>query len=153
MPGETLHATALLVARRGVLVTGPSGAGKSSLAARIIAHEREAGRFAALISDDRTELVALSGRLIARAPRSLAGAIELHHLGIADAPAAPAGVIDLVVELVERVDLPRMAEPMSLTLYGVTLPRIALPARDSAMARMLLAAVLPVANPYTLRCE
>ncbi|RWH23488.1 MAG: HPr kinase/phosphorylase, partial [Mesorhizobium sp.] len=35
---ENIHATAILIGDRGVLITGPSGAGKTTLALTLIDH-------------------------------------------------------------------------------------------------------------------
>lgn len=57
-----LHANCVRIGAHAVLLRGPSGAGKSALSLRLIT----AGGF--LVSDDRTDLVARDGRLIASAP-------------------------------------------------------------------------------------
>ena len=51
--GETIHASAVLVEGRGVLLRGPSGSGKSSLALALLLADRERNR---LIADDRVAL-------------------------------------------------------------------------------------------------
>ena len=65
---STVHASAVLVGARAVLIRGPSGSGKSRLALELI----EAGhagrlRFARLVADDRVHLEAAGGQ-IAGAP-------------------------------------------------------------------------------------
>lgn len=98
-----IHATCILLAGAGrafgappgagVLLLGRSGAGKSDLALRLIA----AG--AKLVSDDRTELCVSRGALWARAPRRIAGLIEVRGIGILALAHAPRAQIALVVEL------------------------------------------------------
>ena len=53
--------------RRGhMYLIGKTGTGKSTLALALIALASQAGRFARLVADDRVELVAKGGRLLAR---------------------------------------------------------------------------------------
>ena len=77
----------------GILLLGKSGAGKSDVALRLIA----AG--ATLVADDRTELFVSRGKLYARAPRRIAGLMEVRGVGILKLPYAPRVRIALVVEL------------------------------------------------------
>lgn len=71
-----IHASCVAVGNKGVLLLGGSGAGKSDLALRLI----DDG--ARLVADDRTDLWAENGRLLACAPANLAGLIEVRGLGI-----------------------------------------------------------------------
>jgi serine kinase of HPr protein (carbohydrate metabolism regulator) len=88
----------------GVLLLGESGSGKSDLALRLIALGAQ------LVADDRVELFAADGLLMARAPESLAGLIEARGLGIVALPFAAQARIALAVELVAAPDVPRMPE-------------------------------------------
>lgn len=66
----TVHASAVLVGSRAVLIRGPSAAGKSQLALELLEAARTGVlRFARLVADDRVYLEAVSGRLLARPPR------------------------------------------------------------------------------------
>jgi hypothetical protein len=80
MKTANIHASCVAIDRRGVLILGDSGAGKSDLALRLI----DGG--AKLVSDDRTDLYIARGRLCARAPKSIAGLIEVRGLGIIAMP-------------------------------------------------------------------
>ncbi|HMN51689.1 MAG TPA: HPr kinase/phosphatase C-terminal domain-containing protein [Xanthobacteraceae bacterium] len=127
---KSVHATAILAGPRAVLVRGPSGAGKSKLAWSLLQAAND-GRllFAKLIADDRVQLTAMHGKLIAAAPASLAGKIELRGKGIEQVEHEPFGVVGLVIDLgVEDAD--RMPEPEMATveILGVRLPRRAIPA-------------------------
>ena len=125
---ETVHATALVIGTDGVLLRGASGSGKSTLALDLIARATPT-HFAALVSDDRTELAARNGRLIARAPAPISGLIEIRGIGIAEMPNVLAGcTVSLVVELVGADEADRVPEPnaQAVTLRGVTLPRLRL---------------------------
>lgn len=76
LASETIHASAVAIGDRAVLIEGPSGSGKSDLALRLI------DRGAVLISDDYTLVRRQDGRLTAWAPGSIAGRIEIRGLGI-----------------------------------------------------------------------
>jgi serine kinase of HPr protein (carbohydrate metabolism regulator) len=123
---ETIHATALLIGERGVLLRGPSGAGKSDLAFRLMR-----GRWAArLVADDRSVISNEGGHLVATAPAPLKALLELRGLGLLEVPYAARATLHLMVDLVPRDDVPRMPDPAAFSLCGLTLPRIALHAFD-----------------------
>jgi HPr kinase/phosphorylase len=96
----TVHASAVLLGARAVLIRGPSGAGKSRLALALIA-AAEAGAlpFARLVADDRCRLAPEHGRLLVRPVAELAGLIEVRGLGIRRLPFEPVAVLGLVVDL------------------------------------------------------
>jgi len=96
----TVHASAVLLGARAVLIRGPSGAGKSRLALALIA-AADAGAlpFARLVADDRCRLAPAHGRLLVRPAAELAGLIEVRGLGIRRLPFEPAAVVGLVVDL------------------------------------------------------
>jgi serine kinase of HPr protein (carbohydrate metabolism regulator) len=76
-----VHATALVVGTTGLLITGPSGAGKTTLALRLIALARSRGLYADLIADDQVELTRYGQAIVASAPQSIAGLVELRGAG------------------------------------------------------------------------
>ncbi|MCW2308804.1 HPr kinase/phosphorylase [Rhodobium gokarnense] len=144
------HATALLLGPSGVLIRGASGSGKSLLAWTLLQRPGD-GLFGALVADDRVEVSAVNGRLIARAPKPLAGLIELRGRGILKIAHEPACVIRLVVDIVGKDGLERMPEPAELTtvLCGVRLPRQ--PVRDGgAEATRLVRAALDGLDPQDI---
>ncbi|MGQ0581312.1 MAG: HPr kinase/phosphorylase [Reyranella sp.] len=122
---------------RAVLLRGPSGAGKSDLALRLI----EAG--GRLVADDQTRLTRRGRALVATAPATIAGLIEVRGVGIvkltrgqvlAQAPLA------LLVDLVPADRVERLPEPAEETLLDVDLPVLALaPFEASAAAKLRLA--------------
>ena len=73
-----MHASAVLVGDRAVLIRGPSGAGKSRLAFDLILAGRS-GQLptAVLVGDDRVHLDTVAGQLWVRPARELAGLIEV----------------------------------------------------------------------------
>ncbi len=126
----------------GVLILGESGSGKSDLVLRLIA------RGAQLVADDRTDLRAENGALMARAPAALAGLIEVRGIGIVALPFAAQARIALVVTLVAADQVPRLPQqefynpPPELGLADfVHPPLIRLFAQEaSATAKLCLAA-------------
>ena len=70
----TLHASAVLVGPRAVLIRGPSGSGKSALVLGLLeAADSGLLPFARLVADDRVILSAHHGRLLVQAPEAIAG--------------------------------------------------------------------------------
>lgn len=94
-PLPTIHASAVLVGARAVLIRGPSGSGKSQLAWSLIRTQK----FARLIADDRVLLEPSNGRLIAKSVGALEGLIEIRGLGIRKVPHEASAVLRLVVDL------------------------------------------------------
>jgi serine kinase of HPr protein (carbohydrate metabolism regulator) len=137
-----VHATALLVGDRGILVTGPSGAGKTTLALALVGHFCARGRLARLIGDDQLLVEARGGRLLCRAPAAIAGLAEVPGIGPRPVQAEPAAVVDLVLRLVAEGAAARMQDPATETIAGCALPRFDLPRRNVAAALPLVAAQL-----------
>jgi HPr kinase/phosphorylase len=126
-PSATIHASAVLVGRRAVLILGPSGSGKSRLALALLqAGGRGALRFVRLVADDRAHVEAQHGRLLVRPAAALAGLIEVRGLGIRRMLHEPLAVVEMVVELAasDTERLPNSAAT-SATIEGIILPRLA----------------------------
>jgi serine kinase of HPr protein (carbohydrate metabolism regulator) len=122
----SVHATAVLVGNRAVLIRGPSGAGKSRLAFDLILAGR-AGQIPTclLIGDDRVHLEAGGGLLRVRPARQLAGLIEIRGLGIFSCDFSPEGILGLVVDLAAP-DAERLPPPEALRVQicGIETPKI-----------------------------
>jgi HPr kinase/phosphorylase len=133
----TIHASAVLVGARAVLVRGPAGAGKSRLALELIEAGR-AGRlpFVRLVGDDRVELANAGGRLLVRPAPALAGLIEVRGAGIFRLDHEPCAVVGLVVDLAAD-DAERLPETAQITLEAVKLPRLAAPSGIAALPGVL----------------
>ncbi len=134
----SVHATCVAVDGVGVMLRGPSGSGKSDLALRLI----DGG--ARLVSDDQVRLSLgkgdEAGCLIAKAPRAIAGLLEVRGIGLLPAPTVPSALVALVVDLKPGEELERMPEPAHCAYLGIRLPLIALdPFRASAPAALRLA--------------
>jgi len=129
LSSELLHATAVGIDGRAVVIEGPSGSGKSDLALRLI------DRGAVLVADDQTLLVRRGApegpSLIARCPPTIAGRIEVRGLGIVTVP----HVDDLPVALIVRLgsEDQRMPERRVRRIAGVAVREMMLdPFRASA---------------------
>jgi len=121
---DTLHATCIAIGGRAVLLAGGSGCGKSDLALRLI------DRGARLVSDDYTCLRAEDGRLIASAPATIAGKLEVRGVGIIEVAALEAAPVCLLADL-ERVP-ERLPDPATVSLAGLDVPAIALAALEAS---------------------
>lgn len=139
--GERVHATTIAIGEAGVLIRGASGAGKSVLALALIALARQQGLFARLVADDRTELTAAGGRLIARPVAPLEGLVERRGLGLTPEPYLSATVIRLIVDC-SGEEPERMPEPEALVerLAGIDLPRLTIMGR-AGDERLVLSAL------------
>lgn len=123
---SSVHASAVQVGERAVLIRGPSGSGKSRLALALIA----AGRTgmlppSVLVGDDRIMLEARDGMLVAMPAAGLEGRIEVHGAGIRRTEFVPASPVMAVVDLAAE-DAARLPAPgaMQVTISGITLPRL-----------------------------
>jgi HPr kinase/phosphorylase len=142
----TVHASAVLVGARAVLIRGPSGAGKSRLALELLQAARAGSlRFARLVADDRVHLEALGGRLLVRPPEALAGLIEVRGVGLLHDMYEACAVVGLVVDLAAP-DAERLpaAEARRTEINGIRLPR--LPVAKEAAALPAVLAVLTSAK-------
>ncbi len=138
----SVHASAVLVGNRAVLIRGPSGSGKSHLAFDLILAGRS-GQLptAVLIGDDRVHLDTAGEQLWVRPAPELAGLIEIRGLGIRRCDFASEAVVGLVVDLA-AADADRLpsAEALQTRLNGVLLPRIPVGTRFEPL-RLVVAAL------------
>ncbi|MEM7226364.1 MAG: RNase adapter RapZ [Pseudomonadota bacterium] len=114
-----------------ILLRGPSGAGKSDLALRLI------DRGWQLVSDDQTALTAESDRLVARAPETISGRMEVRGLGVLEVDAVESAEVALVVDLVPPDQIERLPGPESCELEGIAVPRLAFNAFETSAATKL----------------
>ena len=85
-----VHASAVLVGERGVLIRGASGAGKSLMALALVERVRRDGGFAALVADDRVWLEAVARPAASRAARrSWRACASAAAQGLVEAPHEP----------------------------------------------------------------
>ncbi len=126
-PQTSIHASAVLVGDRAVLIRGPSGSGKSRLVFDLIlaAQARQIPE-AMLVADDRAFLdLTDDGRLRVRPAPELIGLLEIRGLGIRRLDCATAAIVGLVVDL-GALDAARLPdeEALQIRLRDVELPRI-----------------------------
>ena len=156
MNPKLLHATCVALAGRdgplGVLLRGPSGAGKSDLALRLI------DRGARLVADDQCDVKVEAGaggdgaaapRLIACAPATIAGVLEVRGLGLEEVPSLTEAPVALIVDLVARDEVERLPEAASEEILGVELPCLALDPFAAAAPAKIELALRRLADPAT----
>lgn len=125
LSSETVHASCVSIGGRAVLIGGRSGRGKSDLAMRLI------DRGAVLVSDDYTIVRRASGRLLAGAPETIRGKIEMRGVGILQFPTEQDVPVALFIDLDQ--DVTRLPQPgESRTVAGVTIPLVALSSHESS---------------------
>jgi len=137
----SIHASAVLVGARAVLIQGPSGSGKSRLALALLqAAAQGLIPFARLVADDRAHVAAVHGRLLVRPAEALAGLIEVRGLGIQRMPYEPVAVVGLLVEL-EQTDAERLPDAVAqrAEIAGIALPRLAVGAGADPLPQVLAA--------------
>jgi serine kinase of HPr protein (carbohydrate metabolism regulator) len=127
LSAETVHASSVAIEGRAVLITGPSGAGKSDLTLRLI------DRGFSLVSDDQT-IVKLAGpRLVASAPPTIAGKLEIRGIGIMEMEVASNVPVALLVELTS--DIARLPDDSrERPILGIPLPLITIDAMTASAA-------------------
>jgi len=124
--GASIHASAVLVGNRAVLIRGPSGSGKSRLAFDLILAGRSSQIAPALlVGDDRVHVLAVEGQLVVRPAPVLAGLIEIRGLGIRNCDFVNEALVGLVVDL-DAEDAERLPPPEALHTHilGILIPRI-----------------------------
>jgi serine kinase of HPr protein (carbohydrate metabolism regulator) len=133
LSAETIHASTVASNGRAVLITGPSGSGKSDLALRMLE------RGFTLVSDDQTIVRKDGDLLIASAPPTIAGKLEIRGLGIIDIERTENVPVALLVELTS--DIQRLPDDSrERPVLGVRLPLISIDAMTaSAAAKVALA--------------
>lgn len=141
--GASVHASAVKVGSRAVLIRGPSGAGKSRLAfALILAGRGGVIEPAVLVGDDRIRLVRNGPAIEASPAEELAGLIEIRGLGIRRCDFVAHAAVGLVVDL-SADDAARLpaAEACLTEISGVQIPRIPV-GRDFDPFPMVVAALV-----------
>jgi HPr kinase/phosphorylase len=120
-----IHASCVVIGEAGVLIRGPSGSGKSTLARRLLSAAERGGRYASLVSDDRTELAERNGRVLARPVAPIEGKIEVRGVGILTRSFEPAAVVRLVVDCLARPEARLPQESESYSGFGnIRIPRL-----------------------------
>jgi serine kinase of HPr protein (carbohydrate metabolism regulator) len=123
LSSETIHASSVAIGGRAVLIGGLSGKGKSDLALRLI------DRGARLVSDDYSFVRRQGEQLLASAPATIAGKIEIRGVGVAEFPTESDVPVALFVDLDEAPE--RLPERNETRFFaGIAVPVIALSALE-----------------------
>lgn len=112
-----IHASAVALNGRGLLILGPSGAGKSTLALQMMAVGAD------LVADDRTDVMRDGAQVIASCPPQISGRIEARGVGILTAVPHWPVPVTLVVDL-GRLEEDRLPQSHSHDVLGVLLPLV-----------------------------
>ena len=133
LSSENLHASCVAMEGRAVLIAGPSGSGKSDLALRML------DRGFTLVSDDRTIICKQAGKLIATAPDTIKGKLEVRGIGIIDVEQVQEVPVALMIELATEIErLPD--DSRERVILGIGVPLINVDGRAaSAPSKVQLA--------------
>ena len=127
LSSETMHANCVALDGRAVLITGISGAGKSDLSLRLI------DRGFTLVSDDQTIVRKSGTQIMASAPPSIVGKLEIRGVGIVTMETVTDMPVALLVDLtsdVQRLPDENRARP----ILGIPLPLISVDAMTASAA-------------------
>lgn len=125
LSSETLHASTVASDGRAVVICGPSGSGKSDLALRML------DRGFVLVSDDQTILRKSGGRLLASAPPTIHGKLEIRGIGIVEMKTVSDVPVALFVELTS--DIQRLPDDCrERQVLGVRVPLISIDATTAS---------------------
>lgn len=141
----TIHASAVLVDARAILIRGPAGSGKSRLVLDLV--QAASGgrlRFARLVADDRVHVQASHRRLMVRPPPALAGLLEVRGLGIVRLQYEPMAVVSWVVDLDVATSM-RMpdGDASRAIVAGVEIRRLAVAPGCDAVPAVIAAVTWP----------
>ena len=131
---ENFQGTCIAFGEEAVLFRGPSGSGKSDLALRCI----EKG--ADLISDDQTILCRKNKKIIASAPKTIAGKLEVRGIGIVDFPYREDASLVLVLDLINEGASERLPKIDFVDYFDIKIPNLRiLSFESSAVEKVSLA--------------
>ncbi|KFL32100.1 hypothetical protein JP75_03765 [Devosia riboflavina] len=124
---ENIHATAILLDGKGILIRGSSGSGKSLLALYLLDVFASRNRDAALVSDDRVDIEHDGKTILLHTPSTIAGLIELRGHGIVSRPYQSGKRLDLVVDLVPALERMPENNDFKVRLLGLEIARCPVP--------------------------
>jgi serine kinase of HPr protein (carbohydrate metabolism regulator) len=130
-----VRGTCICIDGHAVLLRGASGSGKSDLALRLIDGGGE------LVADDYTDVEQGAGGLVAMAPASIRGLLEVRGFGVIKVDACSSAMLVAVIDLVPLSDVDRMPEPQRVQILEALLPCFRLFAFESSAAAKVRLAV------------
>ena len=134
LSSEMYHASTVARDGRAVMITGPSGSGKSDLALRLLDHGFQ------LVSDDQTIISHDGDRLLASAPPTIAGKMEIRGIGIVDMDTVSDTPVALIVELTTEID--RMPDDSrERSILGLAVPLVSVDAMTASAAAKVAVAL------------
>ena len=134
LSSETLHASTVALDGRAVLISGPSGSGKSDLALRLI------DRGFTLVSDDQTIVHKDGNRLLASAPQTIHGRMEIRGIGIVEMETVGDVPVALLVDLTS--DIQRIPDDgRDRLVLGLNIPLINVDAMTASAAAKVAVAL------------
>lgn len=128
LSSETVHASSVAMDGRAVLITGPSGSGKSDLALRLL------DRGFTLVSDDQTIVRREGDRLIASAPATIKGKLEIRGIGIVEMENQENLPVALLVDLTSEIQRMPLDDKRERPVLGVNIPLISVDAMTASAA-------------------
>jgi HPr kinase/phosphorylase len=136
-----LHGTCVSVGGAGVLILGEPGSGKSTLALRLIDEPGYgiSGTLlrSELVADDQVIVTSDQGNLMASAPATLRGKLEIRGLGIVTLATPLSVPLALVVKLQDDSAIERLPDPATFDILGLALPLVEIDGKlPSAPARL-----------------
>ena len=141
---ERIHATAIAIGKRAIIIRGPSGSGKSDLALRCLAMSASQllASPARLVADDQVLVTREGMSLVVTAPQALLGRLEVRGLGIIEMDPEQAAKVILIADIVERSRIERHPDPWPMVdLLGLSVPLLSVSAFDASAPHKLLAAL------------
>ncbi len=153
---------------KAILISGISGSGKSDLTLRYLWHfaphllttiskppiedmpspvdpiAQQGSQFG-FISDDRVRLERVKTKIIAHAPQTISGLLEVRGIGIVKVAVCPPAPVSVIIRLSRPSEVSRYVDEALLheNLLGLNIPVIALnPFEQSAPLKMKLALAL-----------
>ena len=150
-----LHGTCVSVGGAGVLILGEPGSGKSALALRLI---DEPGYGISgillrseLVADDQVIVTRDQDRLMASAPATLRGKLEIRGLGIVTLAIPLSVSLTLVVKLQDHSAIERLPDPATFNILGVALPLVEMDGKMPSAPTLLRAALNWLKQPGEAR--
>jgi len=138
-----------------VLIMGDPGSGKSGLALRLI---DEPGYGISgillrseLVADDQVIVTRDRDRLLAAAPATLRGKLEIRGLGIVTLATVSPIALALVVKLQNHTAIKRLPDPATFDILGMALPLVEIDAKMASAPACIRAALAWLKQPQEAR--